>query len=179
MKFAVRPDEDFLLVGVVRDLVLNPRSVGSGSIHVYRIISAGEKLELLHKTPVDEVPGAILGFKGKVLIGVGRFLRLYDLGKKKLLRKCENKHIPNFIINIQAMGFRIVVSDIQESFHFVRYKRQENHLVIFADDTIPRWITCTCLLDYNTVAGADKFGNVSVVSGQIFSFNILVFFSVL
>ncbi|ESO03752.1 hypothetical protein HELRODRAFT_100012 [Helobdella robusta] len=163
VKFAVRPDEDFLLVGVVRDLVLNPRSVGSGSVHVYKIISGGEKLELLHKTPVDEVPGAIMGFKGKVLIGVGRFLRLYELGKKKLLRKCENKHIPNFIINIQAMGFRIVVSDIQESFHFVKYKRRENQLVIFADDIIPRWLTCACLLDYNTIAGSDKFGNVSVV----------------
>lgn len=51
----------------------------------------GEKLELLHKTPVDDVPGAIAPFQGRVLIGVGKNLRVYDLGKKKLLRKCENK----------------------------------------------------------------------------------------
>lgn len=62
------------------------------------------------------------------------------------------------------MGNRIVVGDIQDSFHFVRYKRQENQLIVFADDTNPRWITSSCMLDYNTMAGADKFGNISVVS---------------
>ena len=30
-------------------------------------------------------------FQGRLLAGVGRLLRIYDLGKKKLLRKCENK----------------------------------------------------------------------------------------
>ena len=45
----------------------------------------------MHKTPVDDVPGAIAPFQGRVLIGVGKNLRIYDLGKKKLLRKCENK----------------------------------------------------------------------------------------
>ena len=74
------------------------------------------------------------------------------------------QHIPNFIVGIHTMGNRIVVSDIQESFHFVRYRRQENQLIVFADDTTPRWITCSCMLDYNTVAGADKFGNVAIVS---------------
>jgi len=61
------------------------------------------------------------------------------------------------------MGNRIVVSDSQDSFHFVRYKRTENQLIVFADDTYQRWITSACLLDYNTVAGADKFGNITVV----------------
>lgn len=62
------------------------------------------------------------------------------------------------------MGNRLVVGDVQESFHFVRYKRQENQLIIFADDTYPRWITSSGMLDYNTVAGADKFGNLTIVS---------------
>lgn len=56
------------------------------------------------------------------------------------------------------------VTDVQESFHFLRYKRQENQLIVFADDTHPRWITAACRLDYDTVAGADKFGNITVVS---------------
>jgi len=29
--------------------------------------------------------------QGRLLVGVGRLLRIYDLGKKKMLRKCENK----------------------------------------------------------------------------------------
>lgn len=48
-------------------------------------------MELLHKTSVDEAPTALCAYQGKLLVGVGRMLRLYDLGKKKLLRKCENK----------------------------------------------------------------------------------------
>ena len=58
----------------------------------------------------------------------------------------------------------MIVSDVQESFIWVRYKRNENQLIIFADDTYPRWVTTATLLDYDTVAGADKFGNICVVS---------------
>lgn len=73
------------------------------------------------------------------------------------------QHIPNLIVNIQAMGHRIFVSDVQESVYMVRYKRQENQLIIFADDTHPRWITTATVLDFDTVATADKFGNIAVV----------------
>lgn len=124
-------------------------------------------MELLHKTVLDEVPLAICSYQGRVLVGVGRMLRLYDMGKKKLLRKCENKHIPNAVVSINAVGQRIYVSDVQESVYAVRYKRQENQLIVFADDTHPRWITTTCVLDYDTVATADKFGNIAVVSCYI------------
>lgn len=162
VKFAGRPDDQFIVVGTVRDLILNPRSMAGGLVHVYQLLN-GERLELIHKTPVDDLPGAICPFKGRLLIGVGKYLRIYDLGKKKLLRKCENKHIPNFIVSIHTMGERIIASDIQDSFHFLRYKRLENQLIIFADDTNPRWITCSTMLDYDTIAGADKFGNISVI----------------
>ena len=48
-------------------------------------------LELVHKTLLEEIPYAMCAFQGKVLIGVKNLVRLYDLGKKKLLRKSENK----------------------------------------------------------------------------------------
>lgn len=64
------------------------------------------------------------------------------------------------------MGSRVIVSDIQDSFHFLTYKHAENSLVIFADDISPRWVTTATMLDYNTVAGADKFGNIAVVRLQ-------------
>ena len=80
-----------MVVGVSRDLVLNPRSLTGGFLYTYQLTNQGSKLELLHKTTVDNVPGALCPFQGRLLIGVGRFLRVYDLGKKKLLRKCENK----------------------------------------------------------------------------------------
>lgn len=58
---------------------------------VFRVNPTCTSLELVHKTTVDNVPTAICGFQGRVIIGIGRILRLYDIGKKKLLRKCENK----------------------------------------------------------------------------------------
>lgn len=163
VKFANHEGEVHILVGTARDVTLSPRSCSGGSIHTYLVAEEGTKLELLHKTPVDDVPSAICAFQGKVLIGIGRLLRIYDLGKKKLLRKCENKHIPNFITNIMSSGNRIAVSDLQESLQFLKYKRQENQMVIFADDSNPRWITATCMLDYDTVMCADKFGNITVL----------------
>ena len=33
---------------------------------------------------------------------------------------------------------------------------------VFADDSTPRWMTGMCCLDYDTVAAADKFGNIFV-----------------
>ncbi|XP_063951441.1 splicing factor 3B subunit 3-like [Lytechinus pictus] len=163
VKFANREDETHVLVGTAKDVTLSPRTCSGGAIHTYLLTEEGKKLEFLHKTLVDDVPSAIASFQGRVLIGIGRLLRIYDLGKKKLLRKCENKHIPNFITNIMTTGNRIIVSDVQESLHFLKYKRQENQMVIFADDSNPRWITATCLLDHDTVMCTDKFGNITVL----------------
>lgn len=58
------------------------------------------------------------------------------------------------------MGERIYVGDLQESFHYMRYKRAENSLYIYADDIVPRHITSALVMDYDTVAGGDKFGNL-------------------
>lgn len=73
------------------------------------------------------------------------------------------KHVPNLVTGIYTIGQRVIVSDVQESLFWVRYKRNENQLIIFADDTNPRWVTTACLLDYETMAAADKFGNISIV----------------
>jgi len=159
------PEDYFVLVGVAKDFKLNPGQADGGFIYTYKMVNDWSALELVHKTPVEDTPYAICAYQGKVLIGVGRLLRLYDMGKKKLLRKCENKHLPSCIVNIQAYGQRVYVADVQESIHFLRYKRttNENQLIIFADDTNPRFVTTMCLLDYDTVAVADKFGNISVL----------------
>uniref|UniRef100_A0A0A9YIZ9 Splicing factor 3B subunit 3 n=2 Tax=Lygus hesperus TaxID=30085 RepID=A0A0A9YIZ9_LYGHE len=166
VKFANQPDNHlFLVVGVAKDYQLNPRSISAGYLDTYRVVKGenGMDIELVHRTVVDGLPTAVCPFHGRLLVGVGRLLRLYDMGKKKMLRKCENKHIPNMIVRIEAMGRRIYVSDVQESVFMLRYKSAENQLIIFADDTQPRWITTSTILDYNTVATADKFGNIAVI----------------
>lgn len=43
------------------------------------------------QTETDDVPLAVMAFQGRLVVGVGKSLRIYDIGKKKLLRKVENK----------------------------------------------------------------------------------------
>lgn len=164
VKFHIAMDgRYYLAVGIAKELQLNPRMCSGGAIDIYRIDVTCSTLEFVHRTEVEDVPGAMCAFQGRLVAGIGKILRIYDLGKKKLLRKCENKHIPNQIVNIQSMGQRLYVSDVQESMFFVRYKRAENQIIIFADDTHPRWITAASLLDYDTIATGDKFGNLSLL----------------
>ncbi|KAF5187930.1 Splicing factor 3b subunit [Thalictrum thalictroides] len=150
-----------LAVGTAKSLKFWPkRSFAAGFIHIYRFIEDGKGLQLLHKTQVEGIPLALCQFQGKLLAGIGPVLRLYDLGKRKLLRKCENKLFPNTIISLHTYRDRIYVGDIQESFHYCKYRRDENQLYIFADDSVPRWLTASYHIDFDTMAGADKFGNV-------------------
>jgi splicing factor 3B subunit 3 len=169
--FAEYPGEQFLIVGTGKGLKHAPRSIECGFFHVYRV--DGPKLTLMHKvgggggkliaqTQLEDVPYGMACYKGRLIAGVRNCLRVYELGKKKLLRKCENKSFPNVITSINVMHDRIYVTDVAESFHFVRYKRVENVLYIYADDCSPRWVTAGCILDYDTVAGVDKFGSLFV-----------------
>ncbi|KAI0494610.1 hypothetical protein KFK09_024751 [Dendrobium nobile] len=151
-------------VGTAKGLQFLPKkSLSAGFIHIYRFIDEGKSLELLHKTQVEGVPLALCQFQGRLLAGIGSVLRLYDLGKRRLLRKCENKLFPNAINSIQTYRDRIYVGDLQESFHYCKYRRDENQLYIFADDSVPRWLTASHHVDFDTMAGADKFGNIYFV----------------
>ncbi|KEH44503.1 splicing factor 3B subunit-like protein [Medicago truncatula] len=153
-----------LAVGTAKGLQFTPRrSLTAGFIHIYRFLEDGSSLELLHKTQVEGVPLALSQFQGRLLAGIGPVLRFYDLGKRRLLRKCENKLFPNTIVSIQTYRDRIYVGDIQESFHYCKYRRDENQLYIFADDCVPRWLTASYHIDFDTMAGADKFGNIYFV----------------
>jgi len=102
----------YLVVGVVKDLIQLPkRSHAGGALLVYAVSpgpaaaaaatdaadsAAGApapRLTFLHRTPVTDVPGAVAGFtaEGLLLAGVGNALRVYELGKRKLLLKSELK----------------------------------------------------------------------------------------
>ncbi|KAF9970712.1 pre-mRNA-splicing factor rse1 [Actinomortierella ambigua] len=162
VKFASQPDGVYLAVGTASDVTLAPRSLGSGFIRVYKFSEDGQSLTLLHKTAVEDIPQALIAFQGRLLAGVGNVLRIYDLGKRKLLRKCENRAMPTSIVSLQTQGNRIVMGDVQESVHYALYVPEDNKITLFADDTLPRWVTATTMVDYDTVAGGDKFGNVFV-----------------
>lgn len=70
-------------------------------------------MELIHKTPTGGIPGALTAYKGRLLAGIGSALRIYDMGKKKLLRKSEYRNLPTLIVSLQVNGDRIYVGDQQ------------------------------------------------------------------
>jgi splicing factor 3B subunit 3 len=111
---------------------------------------------------VDHPPLALACFQKRLLVGMGNLLRIYDLGKRKLLRKCENKNFPTTIQSIHVMADRIYVADMCESFFLVKYNKTEKTLNIWADTNTPRYITSSVVVDYDTIAAGDKFGNLFV-----------------
>lgn len=161
--FASQDGEHFLIVGTGKDMVLNPRQFTEGYIHVYRFHDDGKDLEFIHKTKIEEPPMALIAFQGRLLAGIGKVLRVYDLGLRQLLRKAQAEVAPQLIVSLHAQGDRIIVGDVQQGVTYVVYKPESNKLFAFADDTINRWTTCTTMVDYESVAGGDKFGNLWIL----------------
>ena len=165
--FHDRGGEVFVVVGTAQGLTLHPRTVTGSYLRVYRLLDGGRKLQMLHKTPLmGDVPMALAEFQGKILVGLGNTLRLYDMGKRKLLRKCELKGLPTMVTQIHVSGDRIVVGDMAEGFIYIKYHRLENSLTMFADEVHPRFLSAGCMLDHDTMCGGDKFGNIYVTRLQ-------------
>lgn len=160
--FSGQDDEVFLLIGTAQNLVPSPRSYSAAYLHVYRFSNQGRDLEFIHKTAIDHPPTALLPFQGRVLAGCGPHLRIYDLGMKQMLRKAQTS-LPNIITDLSTQGNRIVVSDNRESVSYVVYKHADNTLIPFCDDSIARHTTAATMVDYETTAGGDKFGNIWLV----------------
>ncbi|KAM3505341.1 hypothetical protein MY10362_002990 [Beauveria mimosiformis] len=163
VSFASQDNESFLVVGTGKDMILNPRSSSEAYIYIYRFQEGGRELEFIHKTKIEEPAMALLAFQGKLLAGIGKTLRMYDLGMRQLLRKAQAEVVPQQIVSLNTQGSRIVVGDVQQGVTLVVYKPASNKLIPFADDTIARWTTCTTMVDYESVAGGDKFGNMFIV----------------
>ncbi|CRK35281.1 hypothetical protein BN1708_019761, partial [Verticillium longisporum] len=77
--FTSQDNESFLVVGTGKDMIVNPRQFTEGYIHIYRFSEDGRELEFIHKTKVEEPPTALLAFQGRLVAGVGKTLRIYDL----------------------------------------------------------------------------------------------------
>jgi len=163
VRFHTRGGESLLAVGTVTSLSMNPLKFASSHIILYRVLN-GDRLQLLHRTSVDDGPVLTLAhFQGRLLVGIGKTLRLYEMGKRQLLRKCELRALPTYIKTLQTAGDRAYFGDMMRSIHLVRYDPTSNRLVLVASDPSPRPIVCQELLDWNTVAVGDKFGNICVL----------------
>jgi len=136
----------------------------TAEIRLYKLNPEVRRLEFEHATPVESVCYALSDYHGRILAGVGATLRIYEFGRRQLLKKVEYRQaVPNAVCTLAAISDRIFVGDVQESVQLFQYKPSENRLMLLANDTVPRWMTAMCIVDYYSVFGADKFGNVFVL----------------
>ncbi|KAK4574916.1 pre-mRNA-splicing factor rse1 [Recurvomyces mirabilis] len=168
VNFETKNAELYLAVGTGQHMSPGAKVPGAqtpkGYVHLYHLPEDGKKMVFVHKTEFAVPIYAVHPFQGRLAVGVGKELFIYDIGLKALLRKSRGLVVPNQIVSIESKGFRIAVADVSESVTFVVFKPSpHNRLIPFADDTISRWTTSTTLLDYETVAGGDKFGNLFVL----------------
>lgn len=157
--------EQYMLLGVARGFQMAPRQSTSNALHLFRWTQTANFTgwSLVHSTPIEDIPTCAVSFDGRLLVAVGSALRLYDLGQRKLLRKCECR-LPSFVTNLSHQGRRIFVADARESVQFVLYVPESKRLLLLADDVVPRMCTAAmALLDHDTVAFGDKFGNLVVL----------------
>jgi splicing factor 3B subunit 3 len=94
VRFQNRGDDLYLCVGTGKGVSFNPPAIPGAFINTYLISPDGRSLELVHKTPCGQPPGALLDFQGRLLAGVGRSLRLYEMGLQRLLRKHDSDVLP-------------------------------------------------------------------------------------
>jgi splicing factor 3B subunit 3 len=165
MRFSSRPGALFLVIGSARDYSLVPRSASLGILTVFLVQSDGTKPQLIHKTelPDCEIPSAVAQFSGRLLCGAGGYLRLYEMGKQRLLMKCSI-NLPTCAVNIQSQGLRIVVLDSRTSLQMFYYRPDDNRFYPVADEIGCRPPTNTLLcLDYDTWALGDRFGGIAIL----------------
>ncbi|KAJ2528914.1 pre-mRNA-splicing factor rse1, partial [Coemansia sp. RSA 1933] len=144
-------------------MTLRPRACASASIRLYRWIDGATRLALEHETPVDDIPQALASFGGMLVVGLGRALRLYDIGAKKLLQKAQTLVAPNAICAIRTSpsADRLFVADVQESVLLVVYDHTARAFRPVVTDSLPRFISSMHVLDDgDTVVAGDKFGNL-------------------
>jgi len=87
-------------------MTLHPRHAPKCTIKTY-MYDENYKLILLHSTPVESVCQCLFPFEGRLLAGVGGTLKIFELGKQKLLRKCEYRNIPETIMWLHVKNDRI------------------------------------------------------------------------
>lgn len=165
--FASQDGQCFLVVGTAKNLTPTPRTFSEACINIYRLKNNGREIDFVHKTVVEDLPVALLPFQGKLIVGLRKMLRIYDLGMRQMLRKSQAIVAPEQIVSLNTQANRIVVGDIKHGVTYVVYKPSTNKLIPFVDDMINRWTTCTTMIDYESVAGGDKFGNIWVLRSPV------------
>lgn len=77
-----------MLLGTVQQLKYYPNFyLSAPKIRAYEWDNKTFEATLLHETDLEDIPMVLYAWKDRILAGIGKCLRYYDIGKKRLLRK--------------------------------------------------------------------------------------------
>ena len=120
--------EPLLAVSTVTEMSMNPLRQSASHIVLYRIVN-GKQIRLLHRTSVEDGPVlALTHFQGRLLVGISESLRLYEMGKRQLLRKCEFRGLPIYVKTIQTVSDRAFIGDMMQSIQITCYDASTHRL---------------------------------------------------
>ncbi|KAH8359699.1 hypothetical protein KR093_008397 [Drosophila rubida] len=120
------------------------------------------KLTQVAESKMDGTCYALVEFNGKVLAGIGSFVRLYEWTNEKELRMECN--IQNMIaaLFLKAKGDFILVGDLMRSITLLQHKQMEGIFVEIARDCEPKWMRAVEILDDDTFLGCETHDNLFV-----------------
>ncbi|KAL7720928.1 Pre-mRNA-splicing factor rse-1 [Entamoeba marina] len=151
--------DTFLVIGTVTELQTRPRQWKECQIRVYRIINDTIQLEYVNK--VESPVRSMCEFRGSFVAGVGNVLRLYEIGKKTILKKAEQKGFSSDIAQLHCVNDKLILTGVSDGFSFIRYIDVSHKFDVYAD-SLPRWVVAVAPLDETTVLASDKFGSVFI-----------------
>jgi splicing factor 3B subunit 3 len=173
--YQLKDNRPCLIVASAESLSLRPRSAQKSVLRTY-LYDENFVPQLVHVTPCGEaedsgapVPLAMCSYEGRLLVsfspgapGSPSLIRLYELGKKRLLRKTEYR---NFVcgggfVTLQVEQDRIFAADMHHSVHVLKLNRTDGQIYTICDDANQRYMSAMLAVDYSTVIGADKFDNI-------------------
>lgn len=167
LTFASFNDNEHVVISFSENHSILPPSASSYGLYVYKIRrqkGSCLKLDFVHKTILDGPVTAMISFEGKLLVGVKSSLRLLDLGQKQMLRKSFTE--TNFLRRPTQMAYLgesiVVVGDSSESVSYFKFDVAKNQFELLCSDVMKRQVTAFKMLDFSTLIGGDKFGNIFV-----------------
>ncbi|KAI5967274.1 RSE1 [Candida margitis] len=127
-------------------------------------IDKKKNFQYIHKTELKFVPQVMEVFQDRLLVASGNAISLYDLGQRQLLRKSLTRiDFMQTIVKVSPQpNQRVLLADSAKSIVLAKFDNDENQFIAVADDVVKRNITAWKQLDYDTVIGGDKFGNIFV-----------------
>ena len=145
-----------LVIATCKGLCLRSRTSQSSFLKTY-LYDTSYNLQLVHTTEIEDsrvIPSRVAEIRGRLLVsftGIAS-LRVYELGKRKLLLKCEytDAHSLGFIW-LGTRENQIFTSDLSGSMRVLEFDESNYTINPICQDSCHRWITTGLILDAEVI----------------------------